>query len=183
MKISIAKVLILSTVLLLTTAQVYATSFLQTSGTNWEIGVGSYAVVIDDNSKREEFGGGSLLATFIFNHHFSIRGQYYSVENDDRDYLDLSGYEVNAYIGVGLQREGFKAYSGVGFYSETLKNRNLDTDVSGAEIAGGIGYNWRHISVDFAISLRTVGDYADYFDEDDDNVTAAAGVLSVAYRF
>jgi hypothetical protein len=176
-------VLFSSAFILLISTPAYSASFLQASGKNWEIGVGSYAVIVEKNNEREEFGGGSFFASLIFNDHFSIRGSYYSLENTDRDYLDLSGYEVNAYMGEGLQSTGLKAYAGVGLYSETLTYRSTDNDISGAQISGGIGYNWSNISLDFTVSVRTVGDYADYFDKDEDSVTAAGGSLSIAYRF
>jgi len=183
MNLTSLKTLISGVLLLTCSNQLQAASFIQTSGPNWEVGIGSYAVVIDDDNEREELAGGSALATFIFNDYFAVRGVYYSVKNDSDSSFDLSGFEMNAYMGTGLQDRGFKAYGGLGFYKETLDYRNIDEDISGAQLSGGIGYNWSNVALDFTMSARTVGDYADYFDEDDDDVTAVTGLLSVAFRF
>lgn len=183
MKLIPLKSLISSVLLIACSNQLQAASFIQTSGPNWEVGIGSYAMVIDDDNEREELAGGSALASFIFNDYFAVRGVYYSVKNDSNRSFDLSGYEMNAYMGTGLKSTGFKAYGGFGFYKETLENGNTDEDISGAQLSGGIGYNWSNVALDLTMSARTVGDYADYFDEDDDDVTAVSGLLSVAFRF
>ena len=182
MNISIFNVLIANVLILFISNQAYSANFIKTNGKNFEIGIGGYAVVIDSQD-RNEFGGNSLSAAFVFNDFVAIRGQYYSVEHDKRDYFDLTGFDVNAYFGKGLQSRGFKIYSGLGFYKETLEYRNITEDITGAQISGGIGYNWPQVSLDLSISIRTVGDYADYFDSNKDDVAAASSSLIIAYRF
>ena len=59
----------------------------------------------------------------------------------------------------------------------------FDENFSGAQISGGIGYNWQKVSLDFTLAIRTAGDYADMLDEDEDDVVAASGSLNIAYRF
>jgi hypothetical protein len=183
MNISIFNALIFNILILFISNLAYSANFIKTNGKNFEIGIGGYAVAIDNGQDRNEFGGNSLSAAFVFNDFVAIRGQYYSVEHDKREYFDLTGFDVNAYFGKGLQSRGFKVYSGVGFYKETLEYNNITENITGAQISGVIGYNWSQVSLDLSISLRTVGDYADYFDSNKDGVTAASSSLSIAYRF
>ena len=160
MKTLIPNVLILSLFILLFSTQAYSTNFINTNGENWEVGVGGYAVGIDDSRDQNSLSGNSLSVAFAFNDYVAIKGQYYSLNHEESysDSFDLSGYDVNAYFGDNLQSNGFKYYSGVGFYKETLEYSTGDVDVTGAQISAGIGYNWSHVSLDFTISVRTVGD-------------------------
>jgi len=187
MQTLIRNTVVASLATLLFSAQAYSTNFINTNKANWEIGIGGYAVVIDEDrsQNQDELGGNSLSATFVFNDFLAIKGQYYSLDNeDDRSHkFDLSGYDVNAYFGENLQSKGFKYYMGIGFYKETLEYSSGDEDITGAQISGGIGYNWSHVSLDLTLSYRTVGDYAAFLDEKDDNVTAMSSSLTVAYRF
>jgi hypothetical protein len=171
--------------ILLFSTQSQASNFIKTNGKNWQVGVGGYAVVVDGYNDRNELSGNSLSVAFVLNDYVAVKGQYYSIDNEEsKSYnFDLSGYDVNAYFGNNLQSNGFKYYSGIGFYKETLGYSSGDEDIIGAQISGGIGYNWSHVSLDLTLSYRTVGDYADYFDEKDDNVTAMSSSLTVAYRF
>jgi len=171
--------------ILLFSAQSQASNFIKTNGKNWQVGVGGYAVVVDGYNDRNELSGNSLSVAFVLNDYVAIKGQYYSMDTEeDKSYsFDLSGYDVNAYFGNNLQSNGFKYYSGIGFYKETLEYSSGDEDIIGAQISGAIGYNWSHVSLDLTLSYRTVGDYADHFDDDDDGVTAMSSSLTVAYRF
>lgn len=154
---------------------------------HWQVGIGSYALTIevDDsyNDSEDDFVGGNFSVAYAFTDSFSVRGQFYALEHDDFSEIEVSGAEFNAYYGTGMLNEGFKAFIGGGFYTETLEFESVDEDFSGVQLSGGVGYNWEHVSLDFALSLRSVGDYADFADVDDDDTTAAAGSLNLSYRF
>lgn len=151
------------------------------------IGVGTFAVVFDaedDDHGEDEFAGVNLSATYAINDHMAIRAQYYRLEHDDLNDLDLKGFEANIYGGTGLLTEGFKAYGGGGLYSEKLAyNSYVDESFSGVQFSGGIGYNWPHLALDFGVSVRSVGDYADFVGEDEDDVVAVSSSLTLAFRF
>ncbi len=156
----------------------------QQSNGKFSAGVGSYALVVEaDGYSEDQFAGFSVFGDYAFNDHFSLRGQYYSVEHDDFSELEASGLEANAYFGTGLASNGFKAFIGGGFYSEEMEADGFDENFFGAQISGGIGYNWQKVSLDFTLAIRTAGDYADMLDEDEDDVVAASGSLNIAYRF
>jgi len=164
--------------------QVLSAQFLENYGKNWSVGIGSFAVVIDGNgSNRDEFGGLGLSTTFTFNDNFAIQAQHYSLENDVENDIEISGYEASAYVGNNLKSEGFKTYGGVGFYSEKMEYRRFSESFTGAHLSGGLGYNWERLSLDFTLSLRTVGDYADFSDEEREDITALSGALIAAFRF
>jgi len=172
---------ILFTLLLSTQSQ--ASNFIKNYGKNWQVGVGGYAVVVDGHNNRNELGGNSLSVAFVLNDYVAVQGQIYSIDNDESYNFDISGYDINAYFGNNLHNNGFKYYSGFGFYKETLEYSSGDDNITGAQVSGGIGYNWPYVSLDLTLSYRSVGDYADYYNEDNNNVTAMSSSLTVAYRF
>lgn len=88
-----------------------------------------------------------------------------------------------AFYVTGLLSEGFKAYIGSGFYSETLEIGSFDEDFSGAQINGGIGYNWEQVSLELSIGIRSTGDYEGFVDDSGTDVTAVSSALTVSYRF
>ena len=149
----------------------------------WNIGVGTYALIIDeDNSDDITFEGFALSATYAFNDNVSIKGQYYALEEEDFSEIELSGVDMAVHYGTGLASDGFKAYIGLGLYSETLEVGSLEEDFSGAQIAGGLGYNWESVSLDLSLGIRSTGDYEDLADDSSD-VTAVSSSLVFAIRF
>ncbi len=149
----------------------------------WSVGVSSYVISIDDADYGDDtFEGYSFSAGYAFSDSLAVRGQFYSTEHELTSDLELSGIDVNVFYGTGLATEGFKAYVGVGFYSETLKETyyEIDEDFSGVQLSGGIGYNWDSLSLELAIALRSTGDYEDLSESD---MAAAAGSLILSYRF
>lgn len=151
---------------------------------HWQVGAGTYAVVIEaDDYPDDDFTGFNLSSTYAFTDNVAVRGQYYSTEHDDESDLELAGFDVVAFYGTGLLSEGFKAYIGGGFYSETLEVGSFDEDFSGAQINGGIGYNWEQVSLELSIGIRSTGDYEDFVDDSGTDVTAVSSALTVSYRF
>lgn len=151
---------------------------------HWQVGVGTYAVVIEaEDYPDDDFTGFHLSSTYAFTDNVAVRAQYYSTEHDDESGLDLSGIDVVAFYGTGLLSKGFKAYVGGGFYRETLEIGSFDEDFSGAQINGGIGYNWDQVSLELSIGIRSTGDYEDLIDDSGTDVTAVSSALTVSYRF
>ena len=95
----------------------------QQSNGKFSAGVGSYALVVEaDGYSEDQFAGFSVFGDYAFNDHFSLRGQYYSVEHDDFSELEASGLEANAYFGTGLASNGFKAFIGGGITTRNTSN-------------------------------------------------------------
>jgi len=139
-------------------------------------------VVIDfDGEENDDFTGFNLSSTYAYSDNVAVRVQYYSLAHDDFSELDLAGFDAVAFYGTGLLSKGFKAYIGGGFFSESMENEYFDEDFSGAQINGGIGYNWDAISLELSVGIRSTGDYEDFVDESD--VTAISCALTVSYRF
>ena len=177
---------LLNLALLAASVLVSSTAFANTEQDNkhWQVGVGSYAVVVEaDDYPDDDFTGFNLSSTYAFTDNVAIRGQYYSLEHDDESDLELSGVDILAFYGTGLLSKGFKAYVGGGFYSETMEMDGFDEDFSGAQINGGIGYNWDAVSLELSIGIRSTGDYEDLIDDSDTDVTAVSSALTVSYRF
>ncbi|KGJ92193.1 outer membrane beta-barrel protein [Thalassotalea sp. ND16A] len=152
---------------------------------HWNVGVGTYALVIDDEDEGDDdFTGFGLSATYAFSDKVAIRGEYYSLEHDDESKLEVSGFDLVAYYGTNLMSPGFKAYIGGGVYSESLEysSFDVDEDFSGVQLNGGIGYNWEMVSLDFVLGLRSVGDYED-FAGDSADLSAATSSLIISARF
>ncbi len=150
---------------------------------HWTIGGGTYALVIDHaDLGDDDFAGFNLSSTYAFNDNFSINGQYYSLEHNDFSDIEISGVDISGYYGTGLTSKGFKAYVGVGVYSETLDLAGMEEDFSGAQLRGGLGYNWEAISLDLSIGIRSTGDYED-FSGDGADMAAVSSALVLAFRF
>lgn len=151
---------------------------------HWQVGVGTYAVLIEaDDYGDDDFTGFNLSTTYAINDNFAIRAQYYSTEHDDVSDLDLSGFDFVAYYGTGLMSQGFKAYIGGGFYSESMERDSFDEDFSGAQLNGGIGYNWDQVSLELSAGIRSTGDYEDLIDDSGTDVVAVSSALTLSYRF
>ena len=147
---------------------------------HWSLGLGTYALVVDDDeSIDEEFTGYTLAATYAFQNNVAVKIQYYNIEHDDFSDVDVSGYDANIYFGTGLLNDGFKAYVGGGLYNETLEIDNLDfdEDFSGLQVSGGIGYNWKRVSLELAMNIRSIEDYEDFYGADDDIIAVSSSLL------
>ena len=149
---------------------------------HWNIGAGTSALAIDwDGMKGDTFSGFALSTVYAFDDNFAIKGQYYQLNKKIRSGFDVSGVEATAYYGTGLATQGFKAYLGGGFYLENIDFYNLEDDIWGTQITGGIGYNWRNISLELSLNVRSTGDYEDFSGYND--VTTLSSSLILSYRF
>lgn len=151
--------------------------------TQLSVGIGSYALVIDhDNLGEDDFLGHSLSVTYAFSDSMSINIQYYTLEHDDYSDIEVSGFDTSVFYGTGLASKGFKAYIGVGLYSETREFENVEKDFSGAQLSGGFGYSWNKISLGLLIGVRSTEDYHDLTNDGDD-ITAISSSLVLEYKF
>jgi len=155
----------------------------------FSIGIGTYASKIiaeDDSVVDAEFGGVALTITYVFSDHFSLRGNYFSLEEDTFSNLESKGFDLLAYLGTGMANQGFKAYIGGGVFKDKWTGSANSKSFNGLQLSGGFGYNWESVSLDFLINLRDASDYDDYFNEGVTNksdVGAASGALLLSYRF
>jgi len=147
------------------------------------IGVGGLflGIVDDDNSRNDtDFSGGTLSIFYALTHEWAIRGEVYSIENNDNSEFELNGYTLSGYIGVGITSPGFKIYAGGGYFSETLESDfTRDIDIDGLQINGGIGYNWEHVALDVLAGVRDPSDYEDDRLFDEPAVVTISLILSV----
>ncbi|KGJ88080.1 hypothetical protein ND16A_2633 [Thalassotalea sp. ND16A] len=155
----------------------------------WNVGIGSYATTInvDGNHGDEDldFSGLNLAGTYAFNDNVAIRAGYYSLDFDDDSELESSGLDLLAYYGTGFATEGFKAYIGGGFFTDTWEAEGEDEDFSGIQLNGGIGYNWEFVSLELMLGIRSADDYADFIEDLGGNgdVTAISSSLLLSARF
>jgi hypothetical protein len=149
------------------------------------IGLGTYALNVSfDNAPAgtpdDKAYGAGISVSYAFTDNFSIRGEYYSLEHDQFSFLDISGIDVVAYFGTNLASQGFKAYIGGGFFSETWEGGIIELDASGLQLNGGIGYNWSSVALDLVVGIRDPSDYEDIVGLD---AIAASGSLILSARF
>ncbi len=132
---------------------------------HFNIGIGGYAMNItdDDNDNIDiDFSGTSISAQYAFTDQIAIRTEFYSLENDNNSAIEINGYTLSGYLGVGLATQGFKVYVGGGIFSETLESPvTNDQDFSGLQANAGVGYNWEYAALDAGIGIRDPNDYED----------------------
>jgi len=147
------------------------------------VGIGSYALMIDqDKLGEEDFSGNSLSITYAFSDKMAMNIQPYSLEHDDASDIEISGFDMSVYYGTGLASKGFKAYIGVGLYNETRKFESVEEDFSGVQLSTGFGYSWNKISLGLHIGIRSTDDYEELANNDD-KITAISSSLVLEYRF
>lgn len=155
------------------------------------VGLGTYGLILDSDVsgyKDDEFYGFAISAGYAFTDHFAVKGAYYSLEHDDFSDLEAKGIDLAVLAGTGLATEGFKIYGGLGFFSEKweLSGSSFDEKFSGAQLVGGLGYNWEVISIDLSIGIRDSSDYEDFIEDSiniNTDVTAVSAALTVSARF
>jgi len=149
----------------------------------FSVGVGSYALTIDhDNVGENEFLGHSLSMTYAISDSMSMNIQSYAIAHDDYSDIEISGFDMSVLYGTGLASKGFKAYIGVGFYSETREFDRAEEDFSGVQLSGGFGYSWNKISLGLLIGARSTEDYKDLANNGEDT-TVISSSLVLEYRF
>ena len=170
---------ILFSLLILLPLNVYA----EDDEKHFNIGVGGLFLDItdDDNSRNDtDFDGGTLSIFYALTHEWAIRGEVYSIENNDNSDFELNGYTLSGYIGVGITSPGFKIYAGGGYFSETLEaDFTRDIDFNGLQINGGIGYNWEHVALDALAGIRDTSDYEDDSRFDEPAAVTVSLILSI----
>jgi hypothetical protein len=160
-----------------------------TSLKQFTIGAGTYATTINIDSRYGDesldSSGLNISGSYAFSDNFSIRAGYYSLENDDFSDIESSGIDLVAYYGTGLATQGFKAYIGGGFFTDTWEAENESEDFSGLQLNGGFGYNWEVVVIDLIVGLRAADDYADVIEDagGEGEVTALSVSLLLSARF
>ena len=155
----------------------------------FSLGLGLYRSVIsvdDSQYANDELSGIGLSVAYAISDQFGLRGTYFSLEHDDFSAIDSTGFDIVAYLGTGLDSNGFKGYVGGGFFKDKWQAGGFSESFSGLQLNGGLGYNWQSVSLDFILGIRDAGDYEDFVNEVfGDNVTAAAvtGMILLSARF
>ncbi len=134
----------------------------------FSIGLGTYGFTVDYTDSayvNREFSGLAINATFAANDNIGVKGAIYSLEADNDDYnvydgTESSGYDLTLIAGTGLATEGFKIYGGIGVFNDTWsKPGYYDSEFSGLQFVGGLGYNWEVISLEFSFGVREADEY------------------------
>jgi len=136
------------------------------SDKNFNLGAGKYKLVLSNNTAfDDEFTGYALTAQYAYTDNVAARIILYSTEEESYMQFDNDGAEILALFGSGLYTGGFKIYIGAGYFSEDWQLTTLSASHNGLMLSGGIGYNWKIISVDLILGIRDVGDYQDLADQ------------------
>lgn len=159
---------------------------------HFAVGVASYATAIgySDNGRDETegFSGPALIATGAVNDHVAFRFTYaMQEETDDSDY-SIDAFEGAVLLGTGLSTQGFRAYGALGLFNETHEyhyyRSRYEQDYSGYTLGGGLGYNWRYVTLEFWLTLREASDYEDqFYSSTVDDLAAMSGGLGLSARF
>ena len=166
------------------TIAVFFTLFLLTStsaqaDTNkFNIGIGSYALVITDQVNTQTFSGAALVAGYIVHEFVSINTHIYSLTDESNQ--DMNGYDLA--LRLGKFSPGFIAFAQGGVFSETLSSPTTTAtrDFSATFLGFGAGYKWESVSVELDVSRRAIKDYQGTSTAD---IDAATSSLSVSYLF
>ncbi len=157
---------------------------------SFNIGIGSYFNTIVYDSRfltDDDFTGATLSLSYAISDQFALRTNFYSMEHEDFSSFESEGFDLLAFIGVGLATTGIKAYVGGGYFSEQWDGPSVNERFNGLQINGGIGYNWQHVAVDFSLGLRDPSDYEAYEDRNstfrDTTAASLTGSLLISFRF
>ncbi|WP_198147258.1 outer membrane beta-barrel protein [Gilvimarinus polysaccharolyticus] len=159
---------------------------------HFSLGLASYATAVgySDNGRddTEGFGGPALIAIGAINDHVAFRLTYAAQENTDDSGHNIDALEGAMLLGTGLATQGFRAYGALGLFDETHEytayRRTAEQDYSGYTLGGGLGYNWRFVTLDVWLNLRDASDYEDnYYTRRPDDVVAMSGGLGLFARF
>ncbi len=152
---------------------------------NFNIGIGTYALTVSYNDdfnyrSNDSFDGVAFTASYGFTNFFSIRGNLYSLDHESLSNVEIEGTELALLFGMGLQRNGLRAYGGPGIFDEDRKIFGSNENYSGIQLNGGIGYSWQHIVIDFFVTIRDPTDYETLFSTE---TIVFTSFLSVAAKF
>jgi hypothetical protein len=136
------------------------------SDKHFNLGAGKYKMALSNNTSfDDEFTGYALTTQYAYTDNVAARIILYSTEEESYMQFDNDGVEILALFGSGLYTDGFKIYIGAGYFSEDWQLTTLSASHNGLMLSGGIGYNWKIISVDLILGLRDVSDYQDLADQ------------------
>lgn len=131
---------------------------------NHSIGLTSSATTISvDGYEDDGLSGLGLTYTGTFSdsgaRQWAGRVTYASQEHDDLSALKSAALDANILWGGNINQVGFKWYVGGGLFNEKWSLGSSSLTHNGMQLGGGIGYNWRPVSLDFWINLRNGGAY------------------------
>lgn len=151
---------------------------------NHSVGLTSSATTVIFDDEENTFSGLGLTYTGVFsdsgNRQWAGRITYASQEHVDFTSVTANALDASVLWGAKINRVGFKWYLSGGLFNEKWSAPGFSKTQAGLQLGGGIGYNWRPVSLDFWINLRNGGAYELGRFEGD---AASNGGLSVGYRF
>ena len=131
----------------------------------FSIGLGTYGFTLTYSNQQfldDEFGGFAINAAYAVNDNVAIKGALFSLEYDFPGIdVESDGYDLAIVAGTGLATEGFKIYGGLGIFNDTWSSPGFyDSEFSGLQLVGGLGYNWEAISLDLSFGVRDADEYS-----------------------
>lgn len=167
--------------------QVTPTTQSNANWNHWTIGAGAQTLNVTNDVKDLEFSGHTIALSYAFKESMALRVSVHSLENDDMSSLESESYDMAMLFGTGLLEDGFKAYGGLGYFSDTwsLEGFSEDVDFSGLLLTAGIGYSWEYVSLDLLVGAREVADYEDFVEDAGfyGDVVAVTTSLTLSARF
>lgn len=161
-----------------------ANAFANDNESKFSVGVSSFATSVDIGGGTDDASGLGITATAVFNElgkgHLGIMANYAAMEHDQLSNLDVNNLDASIIWGSNLTQYGFKFYVGGGFFNEKWSTTGFSETFSGAQITGGVGYNFERFAVDLSVNARNPGAY-DFGGMDGE--AAATAALSISYRF
>ena len=177
---------VVKTVLLLLVFLLPQTAFSEADAKKFALGMGTYILNISSDKSHvgeDNFSGLGLSASYSFSDQFLIRGQYYYLEHDDYSGVNSTGMDATVYFGMGLLKQGVRAYIGSGLYAEAWKIDGYEREFSDLQLSGGFGYSWNKASLDYVLTIRGTDDYEELANNVGSTLVAVSYTLILSAKF
>ncbi|MDH5232705.1 MAG: hypothetical protein OEZ58_09460 [Gammaproteobacteria bacterium] len=129
---------------------------------------------------NDVYSGLSVFFSMAFNHRYGLNFNAYRANSHDHTNESKVGADAQFIIGTHLNQSGFKAFFGIGAFSEKWTNLQIEKTFTGGEGVFGIGYNTRKATFDIAMNMRQTKPYDQHAYPSGDisgYLTAAASML------
>lgn len=164
-------------------------AFAERDLTNLRIGIGAISAQLSnsDNVLQDLEDPGILIAAEYPQNRYS--GSRFAIYQGGGNGSDYWGFETQLMLGYGLDGMGFRIHTGPSWHRDlvTLNTRDETTKqrITGWGWQLGIGYQWPHVTLELASTIRETGDYFSLNQQigQTKRPTVVFSNLLVSYRF